>query len=111
EHVRPSAASNQQGPARRGGMIWHLPPNHKSRGKVVVGDATILFQFVSPPPPQPRPQLPPSVRGSIAQSMDWALIAILGLSLLGHFGFIAYLRTVDWARKPNLEDVPDRFVS
>ena len=111
DQVLSLADIKQQGRAHRRGMIWHLPLNDKSRGKVVVGDATILFQFVSPPPPQPRPQLPPSVRGSIAQSMDWALIAILGLSLLGHFGFIAYLRTVDWARKPNLEDVPDRFVS
>src|SRR5262245_31495011 len=101
----------RQGMAHRKGQLWQLPLNDKARGKVVVGDATILFQFVAPPPPQPRPQLPPSVRGSIAQTLDWFLIAILGLSLIGHFGFVAYLRTVDWPRKPNLEDVPDRFVS
>ena len=101
----------KQGMAHRKGQLWQLPLNDKARGKVVVGDATILFQFVAPPPPQPRPQLPPSVRGSFAQTLDWFLIAILGISLIGHFGFVAYLRTVDWPRKPNLEDIPDRFVS
>jgi len=101
----------KQGMAHRKGQLWQLPLNDKARGKVVVGDATILFQFVAPPPPQPRPQLPPSVRGSVAQTLDWFLIAILGISLIGHFGFVAYLRTVDWPRKPNLEEVPDRFVS
>jgi len=30
----------------------------------LLGDLTILFQFVTPPPPQPRPRLPASVRGS-----------------------------------------------
>jgi hypothetical protein len=100
----------KQGLAQRRGHLWQLPLNDRARGKVVVGDATILFQFVAPPPPQPRPQLPPSVRGSVSQTLDWFLIAILGLSLIGHFGFVAYLRTVDWPRKPNLEDVPDRFV-
>jgi hypothetical protein len=101
----------EQGRAQRRGHLWHLPLNEKARGKVVVGDATILFQFVAPPPPQPRPQLPPSVRGTFAQTLDWALIALLGLSLLGHFGFVFYLSRVDWPHKPPLDEVPDRFIS
>src|SRR5262245_8876295 len=111
DQVLSLADIKSQGRAQRRGPVWHLPLNDKARGKVVIGDATILFQFVAPPPPQPRPQLPPSVRGSIAQTLDWGLIALLGMSLLAHFGFVAYLRTVDWPRKPNLEEVPDRFVS
>src|SRR5262245_41156167 len=55
-----------------------------SRGKVVVGDITFLFQFVAPPPIQPKPQLPVAVlRG--AQGIDWNTTMIAALSFLIHF--------------------------
>src|SRR5262245_19366647 len=40
------------------------------RGKLVLGDATILFQEITTPPPAPRPQLPASIRGSLADRID-----------------------------------------
>jgi hypothetical protein len=55
-----------------------------SRGKVVVGDITFLFQFVAPPPIQPKPQLPVAVlRG--ASGIDWNTTMIAALSFLIHF--------------------------
>ena len=57
--------------------------DERSRGKVAVGDLSILFQFVTPPPPQPRPQLPASVRGSCFTGMDWALPVIARRVLRG----------------------------
>ena len=55
-----------------------------SRGKVVVGDVTFLFQFVAPPPVQPKPQLPVAVlRG--ASGIDWNTTMIAALSFLIHF--------------------------
>lgn len=55
-----------------------------SRGKVVIGDTTFLFQFVAPPPIQPKPQLPVAVlRG--ASSIDWNTTIIAALSFLCHF--------------------------
>ncbi len=55
-----------------------------SRGKVVVGDVTFLFQFVAPPPIQPKPQLPVAVlRG--ASGIDWNTTMIAALSFLIHF--------------------------
>jgi hypothetical protein len=55
-----------------------------SRGKVVVGDITFLFQFVAPPPVQPKPQLPVAVlRG--ASGIDWNTTMIAALSFLVHF--------------------------
>ncbi len=50
---------------------YQLKVADASRGKLVVGDTTFLFQFVAPPPMQPKPQLPVAViRGatSIASS-------------------------------------------
>ena len=55
-----------------------------SRGKVVIGDVTFLFQFVAPPPMQPKPQLPVAVlRG--ASGIDWNTTMIAALSFLIHF--------------------------
>jgi hypothetical protein len=110
EQVVALPALRQAGKAQKRGEVYHLQLNDKARGKVVIGDVTVLFQFVSPPPVQPRPQLPPSVRSSLMQNLDWMLVAVVGMSFLLHFGFVIYLRNIDWPRKPDIEDVPDRFV-
>ncbi len=55
-----------------------------ARGKVVIGDITVLFQFVAPPAAQPKPQLPPGVlRGTT--SIDWNTTIIAAFSFLLHF--------------------------
>ncbi|HXU73721.1 MAG TPA: AgmX/PglI C-terminal domain-containing protein [Polyangia bacterium] len=100
----------RQGKAQKKGELWHLLLPDKSRGKVVIGDVTVLFQFVTPPPVQPRPQLPPSVRSSLMQNLDWMLVAVVAASFIAHFGFVIYLRNIDWPRKPDIEEIPDRFV-
>ncbi len=100
----------RQGKAQKKGELWHLLLPEKSRGKVVIGDVTVLFQFVTPPPVQPRPQLPPSVRSSLMQNLDWMLVAVVAASFIMHFGFVIYLRNIDWPRKPDIEEIPDRFV-
>lgn len=96
--------------AQKKDKVYQIPLSDKSRGKVVMGDLTVLFQFVAPPPIAPRPQLPPSVRGSITQNLDWIMIAVAAVSFVGHFGFVFYLRQIDFPRKPDIEEIPDRFV-
>lgn len=66
-----------------------------SRGKVVVGDVTFLFQFVAPPPVQPKPQLPTSVRGGLSSQIDWTATIIAAFSFLFHFGMVGALYS-DW---------------
>lgn len=100
----------RQGKAQKKGELWHLLLPERSRGKVIIGDVTVLFQFVTPPPVQPRPQLPPSVRSSLMQNLDWMLVAVVAASFIMHFGFVIYLRNIDWPRKPDIEEIPDRFV-
>jgi hypothetical protein len=105
------AQLKQSGRIQRRGHSYLLPLDERSRGKIVLGDMTILFQFVTPPPPQPRPQLPASVRGSIATRIDWFFTTIAGISFLLHLLLVIYLRNVDWPRRPDIEEIPDRFVS
>ncbi|MCS6914589.1 MAG: AgmX/PglI C-terminal domain-containing protein [Myxococcales bacterium] len=100
----------RQGKAQRQGELWHVMLNDRARGKIVIGDLTVLFQFVTPPPVQPRPQLPPSVRGSILGRVDTRLALVMMGSFLAHFGFVVYLRTLDFPRQQDIEEIPDRFV-
>src|SRR6266700_390714 len=100
----------QSGKIQKRGGSWVLPLDERSRGKITVGDMTILFQFVTPPPPHPRPQLPASVRGSITSQLDWSFTTIAAGSFLLHLLLVIYLRNVDWPRRPDIEEIPDRFV-
>jgi outer membrane biosynthesis protein TonB len=101
----------QTGKIQKRGASWVLPLDERARGKITLADMTILFQFVTPPPPQPRPQLPASVRGSALSGVDWFFTTIAAVSFLLHLMLVIYLRNVDWPRKPDIEAVPDRFVS
>jgi outer membrane biosynthesis protein TonB len=74
--------------------VYQVALSEDSRGKVVIGDTTFLFQFVAPPPIQPRPQLPVSVtRG--AAVLDWPTTVIAAFSFLVHFCAIAAIYS-DW---------------
>jgi len=55
-----------------------------ARGKVSLGDATILFQEIATPARTPRPQLPAAIRGSLFDRVDGRLAALVGGSLLVH---------------------------
>jgi outer membrane biosynthesis protein TonB len=104
------AQLKQTGRIQKKGPSFELPLDDRSRGKITLADMTILFQFVTPPIPQPRPQLPASVRGSITSDLDWFFTIIAAISFLVHLSLVIYLRNVDWPRKPDIEEIPDRFV-
>ena len=74
-----------KGQSRRGpGGSYQVRLTEDSRGKILVGDTTFLFQFVAPPPLQPRPQLPVAVtRG--AGGIDWRTTIIAAFAFFAHF--------------------------
>lgn len=109
-NVTPVTLPQLRSKATKQGDWFHVLLNEHARGKVVIGDVTVLFQFVKAPPIQARPQLPPSVRGSLMQGLDWAMIGVVALSVISHVGLVIYLQNVDWPRKPDIEEIPDRFV-
>jgi outer membrane biosynthesis protein TonB len=81
-----------------------------ARGRVTVGDTTVLFQLVRPPPAQPRPRLPHSVRRRALDGIDKLFAIIFLATLVGHVAMVVYLRQVDWPRRPPIEELPDRFI-
>ncbi len=66
-----------------------------SRGKVEIGETKFLFQFVVPPPVQPKPQLPVSVQKGFAGDIDWFTTIVASFSFLIHFFFVALVYS-DW---------------
>ncbi len=68
---------------------------HDARGRLTLGDASILFQELATLPRQPRPQLPASIRGTLADRIDRRLAVIIGASLLVHIGIAAYAWSTD----------------
>src|SRR5678815_298786 len=81
--VHPLPALKGNG-ALRSGEGWILPLPESARGKIVLGEMTLLFQFVTAPPLQPRPHLPASVRGGLMDRLDPLLLVIMGLSMTFH---------------------------
>lgn len=74
--------------AQNMGDYFQIPLSESSRGKLSLGDLTILFQFVTEPPRQPKPMLPASVRGTFADRLDPRLSVIMGSSIIAHFAIV-----------------------
>jgi uncharacterized protein YndB with AHSA1/START domain len=74
--------------AQNHGDYFQVPLTESARGKLTFGDLTILFQFVTEPPRQPKPMLPASVRGTFADRFDPRLSVILGASIIVHFAVV-----------------------
>ena len=102
-------SARSQGHAAAKNNLFELALTENTRGKVLLGEITLLFQFVTPPPVQPRPQLPPSVRGGFITNVDWVLTSCFITIAVLHFGFLVYLRTLDFPRKIEPDVIPDRF--
>ena len=104
-------ALREQKLARKRGDNYSVPLLERSRGKVVFGDIVVLFQFVTPPPPPSKLQLPASLKGSVAQRLDWPFV----ISLLGSFALqvfsLAFILSQDYPQPPRgIETLPDRFI-
>ncbi len=84
-----------RGQAKKVNNAYQMKLTEEARGKVVIGETTFLFQFVAPPPVQPRPQLPLAVKGGIAAQIDWSLTIIAAFSFLLHFGIVGAMYS-DW---------------
>ncbi len=84
----------KSGEAKRVGSDWQVALTEQSRGKVQVGDITFLFQFVVPPPPQPKPQLPAAIRAGWSRNVDWTYNACFSFFLFMAIVGIAYVEYV-----------------
>jgi len=76
------------------GAAHVIPLAEDARGKVTVGELTVLFQFVAPAPSLGKPQLPASVKSSFGD-VDVRTSVIAAFSFLLHFGAVGSIYS-DW---------------
>ena len=93
-----------------------LPLCQSMRGKLEVGEATILFHFVNPPPVAQRPKLPMALRAGFggflqnAAQISRSFGLILLTSMLLQVGFVIYLVAAvpPPPRPAGVADLPDQ---
>jgi outer membrane biosynthesis protein TonB len=98
--------------AQKSGDVFSVELANENRGKIVIGEVVVLFQFVEPPPPPSKLQLPVALCRGVMQRMEWPFVS----SLLGSFGlqvcFWGFTLTQDYPEpKMRLEELPERFVN
>jgi outer membrane biosynthesis protein TonB len=105
-------ALRSQGVATRRGDLYVLPLQESARGKVELGDVTLFFQFVAPPPEEAKPVLPADVMVSRWKTMDRVFFGILAASLFVHFSGAALIISAEAPKEPELalDELDDRFV-
>ncbi len=102
-------AIKQQGLCKKHGKGYLLPLTTESRGRVTIGDTTILFQFIVAPPAPIKPKLPKEARGGWLKSIDLPFAAITATSFILQSVFIIYLNSVEIPKEISIDKIPDRF--
>ncbi len=102
----------QQGLAKARGSDFVLTLTDNSKGRVSLGEVSLLFQFVTPPPEPPKVELPANVKGNFLAQIDQFFFMILAASLFVHFTGATYIacQPMPEDRELSLDELPDRFV-
>jgi outer membrane biosynthesis protein TonB len=105
------AALKTKGLVQKRGSVWALALDESAKGKVSLGEVTLLFQFVAPRPEPARIELPAEVRGTVWRSIDHLFFGILAGSLFLHFAGAACIMLSPKPPDPDLslDELPDRF--
>jgi outer membrane biosynthesis protein TonB len=98
-----------QGLAKRQDDRHAVAVNADQRGKIVLADVTLLWQFVEPPVEAPKPVLPKEARGRHFSSLDRLFATILAVSFAVHTGAYVALANTDVPKELTLEEIPDRY--
>ncbi len=91
---------------KRGDGYW-LSLSHKNRGKVQVGDVTILFQFVQAPP-EPKRVAVTFSPFSMSQ-VDWVYWGFFMFSCIVNTALYIYIDSQPPPGKVSIDDIPERF--
>ncbi len=100
----------ERGDAGKRGGLYTVPVAHKTRGKIVIGDVTVLFQFVAAPPESARKLARQDFRPKLLEEDAPIFYGFLALwSAIGAV-LMVYVYNTDPVEMVNLDEIPDRFV-
>lgn len=101
----------QSGRAKKSSSGYSIALAPNSQGRLAVGEVTLLFQFVTPPPPRPKPVLPASMRGGWIQSLDKILVTSTSITAILMIGFVVFLQLKEWPVELERQQmISDKFV-
>jgi hypothetical protein len=95
---------------QRRGEAWILPLTDRNRGKITVGDITILFQFVPAPPEPLHPTVQKSFKPRFFDEDDPVFLGFLGLFTVLAGVFVIYIYSVEPEPIVTIAEVQKRFV-
>ncbi len=98
-----------QGLARQQHGGYAAAVNEDQRGKLALGDVTLLWQFVEPPVETPKTVLPREARGRHFASLDRLFGTVLVVSVALHTGAYVALANTEVPKELTLEEIPDRY--
>lgn len=85
--------------------------NEQSRGKIAVGDVTVLFQFVAAPPESARKIARQDFRPKLLDEDDPIFLGFLALWSAVAVVLMIYVYTTDPMESVTMDKIPDRFVT
>lgn len=85
----------QSGIAKKRGDFWYLKLETSARGKLTVGDVTVLFQFVKAPAVRPKSRLPSFIRGGLLGQWDWTFGSIMSGTFAAHLALAILFLVVE----------------
>jgi len=97
------------GKAAKKGSWFSFPLSEDNRGKVYVGDYTVLFQFVTPPP-QPARRKSGDFRPFRWEEIDWLFLGVLFVSALLHTAAVIWIESQPPPKEFTIDDIPARCV-
>lgn len=83
----------------------------KSRGKIVVGDVTVLFQFVAAPPESARKIARQDFRPKLLDEDDPVFLGFLALWTAVAAVLMIYVYNTEPIESASMDEIPDRFVT
>jgi hypothetical protein len=93
--VRTLSQIKQMGAAKKAGEFWTIKLETSARGKLTVGDVTVLFQFVKAPEIRPKSRLPSFIRGGVFGEWDWTFGSIISGTAAAHLVLAILFLMVD----------------
>jgi hypothetical protein len=96
-----------RGDAQRKGDAYHVPLNENVRGKVTIGESTLLFQFVPAPPEPVRQVSPADFRPRIIDEDDPLFMGLISVFGLIAFGFMTWVQFAEMPQELDLDHIDD----